>query len=183
MAILEFHFSRSTALSSTGICWLTHSDWSHVSLVERGIGLWSASGPDKKTKWRDGSGRLVSDIGGVRCRPFDAWPYAYPPKVARIQCSEDVAARTFEWAKQQEGKPFDQDAIYAFLHRRLGRPSRKYARDWRDPVKWFCAEYCLRAPEIGGLFPHQLITPRNEVTPNDDLIYFNPYMTNVEDFL
>lgn len=175
MAELQFQFSRSTAASSSAICWLTHSDWSHVDLVEPGIGLWGASGPDKSIK----------DPGGVRCRPFNPWPYRYPPKIARLQCSEDVARKTFEWAKSQEGAPFDQDALYAFLHRRIGLPSRPFQRDWRDPAKWYCAEYCLRAPEIGGLFSYQLVTPRNEVTPNDDLIYFNPFMQmeNIIEFL
>ncbi len=172
MAELCFQFSRSTAFASGGICWLTHSDWSHVDLIEPGRGLWGASGPDKSIK----------DPGGIRCRSFNPWPYLYPPKVARVQTTEEVVRKTLEWARAQDGAPFDNAALYAFLRIRMGLS--KQPRDWRDPAQWYCAEYAIRASEVGGLFPYQLIMPRNALSPNDDLIYFNPFMPddNIQEF-
>lgn len=172
-AELLVQFSRATAWTSSGICWLTHSDWSHVEFIEPGRGLWGASGPDKS----------IGDLGGIRCRPFNPWPYMYPPKVARIQTTDEIVRKTLDWARAQEGAPFDDTALHAFLRIRMGL--RVNNRDWRDPTQWFCAEYVIRAPEVGGLFSYRLITPHNAVSPNDDLIYFNPFLTpeNIAEFL
>ncbi len=172
MAELQIQFSRSTAFASSAICWITHSDWSHVDIVEPGVGLWGVSGPDKPTK----------DPGGVRCRSFNPWPYLYPPKIARIQTTGEAVRKTLEWARAQEGAPFDQQAVYAFLRIRAGLP--KVARDWRDPSRWYCAEYVIRAEEVGVVFPYRLIMPRNALSPNDVMIYNNPYMldSNIREF-
>jgi hypothetical protein len=164
MAELCFQFSTSTAWTSGLIRRLTHSDFSHVDIIEPGVGLWGVSGLDDSIK----------DPGGVRCRKFDAWPYLYPPKVARLQTTDEVVRKTLEWARAQEGAEFDNAALYHFLRDRAGL--RKLGREWRDPHKWFCSEYALRAPELGGAFSYPLITPKDVVSPNDDLIHFNPLM-------
>ena len=171
MAELLLQFSRSTAAASTGICWLTHSDWSHVDIVEPGVGLWGASGPDK----------TIKDIGGIRCRPFNPWPYRYPPKIARVQTTEDAARQSLEWMRQHEGAPFDNAALYAFLKIRMGMTLH---RDWRDPSQWYCAEAVIRAEELGKVFGYELVMPRNALSPNDVLIYNNPFMSaaNVKEF-
>ncbi len=173
MAELCFQFSTSPAFASGIIRRLTHSPFSHVDIIEPGIGLWGVSGLDKSIK----------DPGGVRCRPFNAWPYLYPPKVARVQTTEDVVRKTIEFARSQEGVPFDNSALYHFLRDRAGL--KPLGRDWRNPNQWFCSEYALRCPEFGGLFAYPLIVPKDVVSPNDDLIFFNPFMLadNIMEFL
>jgi hypothetical protein len=129
-----------------------------------GEGLLGVSGPDKSIK----------DIGGVLIRPFDAWPYLYPPKLAKIQCPEEVARNAIAWGRSQISKPFDNAALYHFLRDRAGLPRK--GREWRDPDKWFCSEFVLRAVEVAGLFPYALITPKDVVSPNTLLIQLNPYL-------
>ncbi len=173
MAELHFQFSTSTARASRIIRILTHSRFSHVDIIEPDKGLWGVSGPDKK----------CNDIGGVLCRPFNAWPYLFPPKVARVQCSEAVVTKTFDFARSQRGKPFDNNALWYFLRDRAGLPI--LGRNWREPNKWFCSEFALRAVEVAGLFPYDLITPKDVVSPNDFLIHLNPFMVsdNIGEFL
>lgn len=169
MAELLYQFSTSPALASRIIRILTCSPFSHVDLVLPGEGLLGVSG-----KWRD-------DPGGVRIRPFDAWPYLYPPKVARVRCSEAVFTKTIDYVRGQIDKPFDNKALYAFLKDRAG--IRTPDRNWRDPSAWFCSEVQARGAEWGGLFSYPLIQPKHIISPNTFLVYLNPYITNVEDFL
>jgi hypothetical protein len=173
MAELVYQFSTSTAFASAIIRRLSHSEFSHIDLMLPGEGLLGVSGPDKSIK----------DVGGVLIRPFNAWPYKFPPKIARVQCSDDVVRKTIEFARSQIGKPFDNAALYHFLRDRAGLPV--VGRDWRDPSQWFCSEYQLRCPEVGGLFPYPLITRKDVVSPNDCLIYFNPFMSpdNIREFI
>ncbi len=173
MPELAFQFSTSTAWTSAIIRRLTASKFSHAEIALPGEGLLGVSGPDKS----------INDKGGVLIRPFDCWPYKFPPIIAKIQCSEEVARRAIEWGRSQIGKPFDNAALYAFLRDRAGLP--KLGRPWRDPEKWYCSEFALRAVELAGLFPYPLITPKDCVSPNTLLIHLNPYMTasNIEEFL
>ena len=138
-----------------------------------GVGLLGVSGPDKKIK----------DPGGVIVRPFNAWPYLYPPKIATITCSNKVQTEAIAWARTQVGKPFDNAALYHFLRDRAGLPSA--GRDWRDPNQWYCSEFALRAAEMGGLFAYSLIVSKDTVSPQDTLLLFNPYMlmNNILEFL
>ena len=173
MPELELQFSTSTARASWVIRVLTHSPFSHVDIIEPTKGLWGVSGPDKR----------INDIGGVLCRPFNAWPYLYPPKVAKLLTTQPVIDKVFEFCRGERGKPFDNGALYHFFRDRAGLKS--VGRSWRDPQKWFCSEFVLRALEVGGLFPYPLITPKDTVSPNDLVIFVNPYMAtdNITDFL
>ncbi len=173
MAELHFQFSTSTAWTSAIIRRLTQSEFSHVDIILPGEGLLGVSGSDKS----------ILDPGGVLIRKFDCWPYLSPPKVARIQCSEDIARRGIEWGRSQIGKPFDKKALYAFLRDRAGLPN--VGREWRDPAKWFCSEFAMRFVEISGLFFYRLITPKDCVSPNIFLVHLNHLMTekNILEFI
>lgn len=173
MPELQLQLSTSTARASWVIRVLTHSRFSHVDIIEPGKGLWGVSGKDKR----------IGDAGGVLLRPFNAWPYLYPPKIAKIQTEQVVIDKVFDFCRANRGKPFDSQSLYHFLRDRAGLPS--VGRDWRDPDKWFCSEFALRALEVAGLFPWQLITPKDTVSPNDLLIHVNPFMDmiNIIDFL
>lgn len=172
MAELQFQFSTSTAWTSAIIRRLTQSQFSHIDLILPDEGLLGVSGPDKS----------ISDPGGVLIRPFNCWPYLYPPKIAKVQCSDAVVRAGIEWGRTQIGKPFDNAALYAFLRDRAGLP--KLGRPWRDPSKWFCSEFQARLVEVAGLFGYPLIVPKDCISPNTLLIFFNPYLTveNIHDF-
>jgi hypothetical protein len=173
MAEVCLQFSTSTAWTSAIIRRLTQSPFSHVDIILPGEGLLGVSGPD----------RGIKDKGGVLIRPFDCWPYLCPPKVARVQCSEEQARRGIEWGRGEIGKPFDNAALYSFLRDRAGLP--KLGRVWRDPSMWYCSEYGLRFWEVAKLFAYQLITPKDCVSPNTLLVHLNPYLTseNILEFL
>src|SRR5207248_8655061 len=111
----------------------------------------------------------IKDLGGVLIRPFNPCPYLDPPKVAVVQCTEEVARKTVEFARSQIGRPFDKKAMHAFLRDRAGIP--KAGRDWRDPTMWFCSELQVRALEVGGLFPYKLIQPKDVISPQSLLLY------------
>ncbi len=172
MAKLLYQFSTSAAFSSKVIRIITHSRFSHVDLILPNEGLLGVSGVDKS----------IGDAGGVLIRPFDCWPYLSPPKVARVQCSDAVAKSTIDAARNQIGKPFDKKALYHFLRDRAGLPN--IGRNWRDPSMWYCSEGQLRWAELGGLFGYSLIVEKDTVSPNDLLIFFNPYLTedNIKEF-
>jgi hypothetical protein len=85
-------------------------------------------------------------------------------------------SRGYNALRRWWAKPFDNGALYAFLRDRAGLP--KLGRPWRDPDKWFCSEYVIRALEVGGLFPYLLITPKDTVSPNTLLVHINPFMSN-----
>jgi hypothetical protein len=165
MAELLFQFSTSLAFASTVIRRLTHSEFSHIDLILPHEGLLGVSGPDNTPP---------VDPGGVRIRPFNAWPYKFQPKVARVQCADEVVRKTIEFAKSQIGKPFDNGALYHFLRDRAGL--KPIGRNWRDPDKWFCSELQVRALEVGGLFSYPLIVLKDVVSPQDVLLLLNPYM-------
>lgn len=171
MVELQYQFSTSTAFASRIIRLLTCSEFSHVDLVLPGEGLLGVSGSDKSIK----------DPGGVIIRPFNCWPYLNPPKIARVQCSEECASKTVEFVRGQIGKPFDKKALYAFLRDRAGVP--RTGRNWRDPKAWFCSEVQVRGLEVGGLFPYPLVQPKDVISPQALLLYLNPFMANVEEFL
>jgi hypothetical protein len=137
-----------------------------------GEGLLGVSGVDKS----------INDLGGVRIRPFNSWPYLYPPKTAKVHCPDEVAHKAVDWGRHQIGAPFDNAALYAFLRDRAGL--LKIGRVWRDPDKWFCSEFALRAIEQAGLFPYPLITPKDTVSPNTLLIHLNPFLSleNIMEF-
>ena len=68
----------------------------------------------------------------------------------------DGQADTFYSILQDQiGKPYDTTAIAAFVT----------GRNWRDPGSWFCSELACAALERAGIFPGELVSPANKVTP------------------
>ncbi len=173
MAELLFQYSTSTAWTSAVIRRLTHSRFSHVDIVIPGEGLLGVSGVDDS----------IRDPGGVRLRSFNAWPYLHPPITARVQTTDNVIRKTIEWGRSQIAKPFDNAALYHFLRDRAGLST--VGRKWASDDKWFCSEFAIRAPEVGGLFRYPLAIVKDVVSPQDTLLLFNPYMLpeNIEEFL
>jgi hypothetical protein len=167
---LQIQFSTSTAFSSSVIRRLTHSPFSHVDFMLPD-GLLGVSGVDESIK----------DIGGVRVRPFNAWPYLTTPKVAHLNCPDEVTKKVIDAAKTQLGKPFDSSAMWGMLEDQ----ATEKLRNWRDPAQWFCSEFVAWAMETGGLFPYPLAVMKNRVSPADVLLLANPFMSvaNIEEFI
>lgn len=167
---LILQYSTSSAFSSGIVRRLTHSAFSHVDIVitprlGRRLGckpgLLGASG---KGKYKV-DGRIVNDPGGVIIRPFEAWPYMLKKTVrVRTPKAEAVVVR----ALTQLDKPFDNEALWAFLGTQPG------TRDWRDSSAWFCSELVTWAEEVEHVFDWPLLIAKNRVSPNDSLIINNP---------
>lgn len=168
--MIQIQFSTSTAFASGIIRRLTHSPWSHVDIVMPD-GLLGVSGKDDS----------ISDIGGVRIRPFNEWPYLTKPKVACLNCSADITDRIHAAAASQIGKPFDNSAMWGMLEDQALEKNR----NWRDPNQWFCSELVAWALETGGLFPYPLAVLKNRISPADILLMINPFMSadNIRIFL
>lgn len=158
---IVLQFSTSTAFASDIIRRLTHSEFSHVDAVLP-EGLLGVSGPDHS----------LGDPGGVRIRSFNPWPYKFPPK--RVTLPTPKAAAIIARARTQIGKPFDQDAIYAFLSTSPGD------RSWREETSWYCSEYWAWNLEAEGFFPYALVTAKNRITPADLLLLINPFMSGLD---
>lgn len=62
--------------------------------------------------------------------------------------------------RSQLGKPYDREAILAFVAR----------RDWQDPDAWFCSELQAAALSACGWFASPLATEFNHITPRDLLL-------------
>lgn len=168
---LQIQFSTSTAFTSGIIRRLTHSPFSHVDIIVEGEGLLGVSGVDPS----------IHDLGGVRLRPFNCWPYLTKPKIATLNCLDAVVKQVIEAGKSQIGKPFDNDALWAMLQDQ----AIEKTRNWRDPSKWFCSEWAAWSMETGKLFPYTLAVTKNRVTPADVLLMSNPFMSeaNIKQFL
>ena len=87
--------------------------------------------------WRDYLsltwGSSHHDAGGVLLRPFDAWPYLEPPKIARIQATEAIVRSIIEVARSQIGKPFEAIVHYGAF---LDDQAHEQKRNWRDSGQW-----------------------------------------------
>lgn len=174
---LFLQYSTSFAWSSWVVRKLCHSPFSHVDVIVPGEGLLGASGPDKKGPFvKDGIIRR-GDPGGVQIRPFEAWPYKVK-KTVELDIPAELSDKIINCWKTQVGKPFDHNALYAFLG------DKPAARDWRNTDRWFCSEGVMWAMELGGLFPYELVVTKDRISPADSLIYVNPFMRpmNIKEF-
>ena len=169
MTELLVQYSTSTAFASDIIRRLSHSPFSHVDIILPGEGLLGVSGVDLSVK----------DLGGVRVRPFEAWPYLVKPKVARLVVADQIAIDTVAACRSQDGKPFDRGALWGFLEDQ----AYEKPRNWRDPEQWFCSQLVVWAAEQGKMFPWPLAVMKNRVTPADSLLIFNLFIENAGDFL
>lgn len=173
--MIKIQFSTSTAFSSGIIRRLTHSPWSHVDFVLDDGSLLGVSGKDDS----------IVDPGGVCIRPHEAWPYLYPPKVAEVHCTSEVASKVLALGVMQIGKPFDNSALWGFLEDQGEDPGKPQSRNWRDPSQWFCSELIIHCLEEGGVFHYPLVVAKNRISPADVLLIINPYLMpqNIKEFL
>jgi len=143
--VIQLEFSTSLTWQSLVIRKCCHSPFSHVDLVhERGL-------------------LGASDPGGVALRPFNYQKFGIR---RRATIATPLASRIMELVLSQVGKPFDGEALIAFME--------DTPRDWRTPDKWFCSELIVWAFEEAGFFCYKLVVPKNRVSPADLLLILNP---------
>ena len=103
--------------------------------------------------------------GGVRRRLKD---YARFSRALRVElpATDDVAAKFYAFLTAQLGKPYDFEAIAAFV----------VGRNWQKPDSWFCSELVAAALQAAGWFAHPLATATNRITPSDLLLVLSAFV-------
>ncbi len=99
--------------------------------------------------------------GGVKARPagYDKGQYTRD-LIVEIRTDQATADVFHAWLRSQIGKPYDIEAILAFVAR----------RDWQEPDSWFCSELIAAALVACKWFNRRLATEVNHITPRDLLL-------------
>jgi hypothetical protein len=160
MDTVTLQFSTTDAWQSALIRRVCHSPFSHVDLVlPDGNMLGASDSPDAPV--------VSGNSHGVAIRPSNYQEFATRRRMIIETAKADAITAA---AVLQLGKPFDGDALYAFLG---SADPLTFDRDWRDPGKWFCAELVAAAFETGGHWlPEPLVWPLTRVSPTDLLLMF-----------
>jgi hypothetical protein len=99
--------------------------------------------------------------GGVQARPagYDK-ATCTQDMIVSIPVEAAMADKFHAFLRSQIGKPYDIEAIVAFVAR----------RDWQSPDSWFCSELQAAALAHCGWFASALATQFNHITPRDLLL-------------
>jgi hypothetical protein len=166
--VITLQYSTSLAWQSTLIRRFSHSPFSHVDLVLPDGNLLGASdSPDAPS--------IRGNPRGVAVRPAEYQPFGIR-RWAVIRTTKKHEDIFYPWIEAQIGKPFDSGAMHALI----GEPEFNI-RDWRDPEMWYCSEMLVAGFDFSGLFPYELVTPKNRVSPGDSLLILNPYIESIKD--
>lgn len=138
---LDLLFRANHGFTSKLIEYFGGGGYSHVDIV-----------------WPDGrlfGARTDFPVNGKSGVQFRAANYETPPRSTLISISASLGeqARGLEWAKSQEGLPYDRLAIVAF----------GTGRNWRTEDAWFCSELAVRFLEVALNF--KLPISPNKITP------------------
>lgn len=142
MKPIRLQFVCETAISSQVIAWFSAGHFSHVdALLDDGTLLGARS--DK----------VGGQPAGVQIRPQDYINFSRRVVMA-IPATDAQNTTFYSFLRSQLGKPYDSEAIWAFL----------FNRDWRETDSWICSEL-----QAAGL-EHAAVTPRlylaaNKITP------------------
>ena len=146
MAQIVLQFADGGDLGSDAIEWFTQGDWSHVDAVMPPF---------------DATADLLGarENGGVKIRPHDYVRFRRTLRVV-LPAPDEQAATFYAGLRSELGKPYDKEAILAFVA----------GRNWRDPGAWYCSEIDGAWLENVKWFPYQLAAPANKVTPSSLLL-------------
>ena len=144
MGAIVVQFVEGKGFGSSLIEWFDHDRYSHVDIVLQDGTLLGA---------RDDT--ILGIPSGVQIRPAS---YVAGETVLRVSvpCTDEQEDAFYAYAHSQIGKPYDEEAIAAFV----------VGRDWRDPDAWYCSEYGASCFEKSGRVP-PLIAPCNKIAPGD----------------
>lgn len=146
---IRWQFVAENDIGSRAISWFSAGHLSHVDCVVDG-------------DWHNGlEGCLLGarddhvggQLPGVRFRPPN---YARFTRrvIMEIRCTPVQKHSFIRFMGDQLEKPYDEEAILAFL----------FNRDWRKPDSWICSELQAAACEAAGIVP-ALYLAANKITP------------------
>lgn len=142
MKKILLQFVCEKAISSQLIAWFSAGHFSHVDAVLDDGSLLGAR-----------SDRVGGRPAGVQIRPPNYINFSLRVVMA-IPVSDLQNTAFYAFLHSQVGKPYDSEAIWAFL----------FNRNWRETDSWICSEL-----QAAGL-EHAAVTPRlylaaNKITP------------------
>lgn len=141
---IRLQFVCESALSSQAIAWFSAGHFSHVDAI--------LPGPNGNLL-----GARSDSVGsvrpGVQVRPPN---YAKLSRrvVMTIPADDARTAAFYRFLAGQVGRPYDSEAIWAFI----------FNRDWRENDSWICSELQCAAGEAAGILP-ALYLAANKITP------------------
>jgi hypothetical protein len=166
MPLIRWQFVCERDLGSRTIAWFSQGHVSHVDCVlERGcLGHGGLDGYLLGARDDHAGGQLP----GVRIRPPRYHRFARRV-VMSIACTETQRTAFFGFLERQLGKPYDGEAILAFV----------FNRNWREPDSWICSELQAAACEAAGLLP-RLVVAANKITPVALMLAFSAAGATIE---
>lgn len=139
---ITLQFVCEDALSSKAIAWFGAGHFSHVDCVLPDGTLLGARNDVT-------GGKPV----GVQIRPPGYDKFSTLVQI-EVPCTEAQAKKYYAFLNAQLGKPYDSEAIYAFV----------VDRDWREPDSWICSELQSAAGEASGILT-PLYLDTDKITP------------------
>lgn len=138
---IKLQFVCEAALSSQMIAWFSSGHFSHVDAVLNNGYLIGA-------RYDTCGGQLP----GVRIRPPGYHKFTRRV-IMDVPATPEQTKKFYDFMLAQQGKPYDREAIWAFL----------FNRDWREDDSWICSECITAAGEVSVL--PQLYLSANKITP------------------
>lgn len=140
--MIQLQFVCERALTSNAIAWFSSGHFSHVDAITMGGQLLGA-----RSDFASGG------PAGVQVRPPNY--AAFNTRVVFDIPAMPLQKRRFDtYLKYQIGKPYDREAIWAFM----------FNRNWREQDSWICSELQAAALEHAGVLP-PLYLAANKITP------------------
>jgi hypothetical protein len=166
--MIHLLFSTSTAWQSAVIRRICHSPFSHLDVVLPDGNLLGSSDSPKAP-------HIEGNPRGVAVRPPEYQEFGIR-RLAKVRVGESASKMFMELVRSQLGKPFDGEALNAFLSGDVTMP-----RDWRADDQWICSELMAWAAEGANFWNYDLLVPKNRISPADLLLLLNP-LINTETF-
>jgi uncharacterized protein YycO len=139
---VRLQFVCEAALSSQAIAWFSAGHFSHVDAMLPDGSLLGAR-----------SDSVGGKPPGVQVRPqgYVKWQRRV---VMTVPATDQQAVLFYSFLNRQVGKPYDSEAIWAFV----------FNRDWRQQDSWICSELVSAAGEEAAIF-QKLYLAANKITP------------------
>ena len=139
---IKLQFVRENDLASRVIAWFSAGHFSHVDTVLDDGQLLGA---------RDDS--VGGKPPGVQIRP-PGYAHFVVRVVMAVPVTAEQKAAYLAFLCDQVGKPYDTEAIWAFL----------FNRNWREADSWICSELAAAGAEHAEIVP-RLYLAANKITP------------------
>ena len=146
---IKLQFVCEAAITSRMVAWFGAGQFSHVDAVLHNGFLIGA-------RYDTCGGQLP----GVRIRPPDYHKFARRT-IMEVPATRGQTNAFYKFMLAQEGKPYDNEAIWGFIT----------GRDWREDDSWICSEVVSAAGEASVL--PRLFSPVWKITPGGCALAFS----------